>query len=217
MAYFECMHELKLIVDLFYQKGLNYMRYSVTNTAEYGDYTRGPRIITAETREEMKQILAEIQSGDFAREWIAENRAGQENFKRMRAEQARHPGRGRGRGAALAHGLDQAELLVSLRRIGRATRLATAVPCWPRCQLKRDDAMGPRRPWHRSAPAESGHCEPLEGQSGWEARRRVTWTTLVRDAASCSAARWRDEHRVVHAACRRSPRTPAAPAARRDP
>jgi ketol-acid reductoisomerase len=88
MAYFECLHELKLIVDLMYEKGLAGMRYSISNTAEYGDYTRGTRVITEETRANMRQILEEIQSGDFAREWIAENRAGQENFKRMRAEQA---------------------------------------------------------------------------------------------------------------------------------
>jgi len=88
MAYFECLHELKLIVDLMYEKGLAGMRYSISNTAEYGDYTRGKRVITQETRDSMRKILAEIQSGDFAREWIAENRAGQENFLRMRAEQA---------------------------------------------------------------------------------------------------------------------------------
>ncbi len=88
MAYFECLHELKLIVDLMYEKGLAGMRYSISNTAEYGDYTRGKRVITDDTRANMKQILSEIQNGDFAREWIAENRAGQENFKRMRAEQA---------------------------------------------------------------------------------------------------------------------------------
>ena len=88
MAYFECLHELKLIVDLMYEKGLAGMRYSISNTAEYGDYTRGKRVITDETRANMKQILQEIQSGEFAREWIAENRAGQENFERMRAEQA---------------------------------------------------------------------------------------------------------------------------------
>jgi ketol-acid reductoisomerase len=88
MAYFECLHELKLIVDLMYEKGLAGMRYSISNTAEYGDYTRGKRVITDETRASMRKILGEIQSGDFAREWIAENRAGQENFKRMRAEQA---------------------------------------------------------------------------------------------------------------------------------
>jgi ketol-acid reductoisomerase len=88
MAYFECLHELKLIVDLMYEKGLAGMRYSISNTAEYGDYTRGKRVITDDTRASMKKILEEIQSGDFAREWIAENRAGQENFLRMRAEQA---------------------------------------------------------------------------------------------------------------------------------
>ena len=84
MAYFECLHELKLIVDLFYQGGLNYMRYSVSNTAEYGDYSRGPRVVTEETRAEMKRILHEIQSGQFAREWILENRAGAPAFKAMR-------------------------------------------------------------------------------------------------------------------------------------
>ncbi|MDQ3675410.1 MAG: ketol-acid reductoisomerase [Actinomycetota bacterium] len=88
MAYFECLHELKLIVDLMYEKGLAGMRYSISNTAEYGDYTRGNKVITDQTRDAMRQILADIQSGDFAREWIAENRAGLENFKRMRAEQA---------------------------------------------------------------------------------------------------------------------------------
>jgi ketol-acid reductoisomerase len=88
MAYFECLHELKLIVDLMYEKGLAGMRYSISNTAEYGDYTRGSRVVNDETRAEMKRILEEIQSGQFAREWIAENRAGQENFKRMREEQA---------------------------------------------------------------------------------------------------------------------------------
>ena len=84
MAYFECLHELKLIVDLFYQGGLNYMRYSVSNTAEYGDYTRGDRIITQETREEMKRILEEIQTGEFARDWILENKAGAPAFKAKR-------------------------------------------------------------------------------------------------------------------------------------
>jgi len=88
MAYFECLHEVKLIVDLMYEKGLAGMRYSISNTAEYGDYTRGKRVITGETRESMRKILGEIQSGEFAREWIAENNAGQENFLRMRAEQA---------------------------------------------------------------------------------------------------------------------------------
>lgn len=91
LAYFECMHELKLIVDLFYQGGLNYMRYSISNTAEFGDYTRGPRIVTDETREEMKKILKEIQSGQFAREWILENRSGQPVFKALRRQDREHP------------------------------------------------------------------------------------------------------------------------------
>jgi ketol-acid reductoisomerase len=90
LAYFECLHELKLIVDLMYEKGIAGMRYSISNTAEYGDLTRGKRVIGEQSRAAMKQLLAEIQSGDFAREWIAENRAGQESFKRMRDEQAGH-------------------------------------------------------------------------------------------------------------------------------
>ncbi len=90
LAYFECLHELKLIVDLMYEKGIAGMRYSISNTAEYGDLTRGRRVIGEETRRAMKQILDEIQSGAFAQEWIAENRAGQENFKRMREEQSGH-------------------------------------------------------------------------------------------------------------------------------
>jgi ketol-acid reductoisomerase len=91
MAYFECMHELKLIVDLFYQGGLNYMRYSVSNTAEYGDYTRGPRIINEQTKAEMKKILQEIRSGQFARDWILENKANAASFKATRRAEREHP------------------------------------------------------------------------------------------------------------------------------
>jgi ketol-acid reductoisomerase len=87
VAYFECLHELKLIVDLIYEGGLSYMRYSVSDTAEYGDYTRGPRIVNDETRAEMKKILSEIQSGQFAREWIGENKAGRKKFLQMRESQ----------------------------------------------------------------------------------------------------------------------------------
>jgi ketol-acid reductoisomerase len=90
LAYFECLHELKLIVDLMYEKGITGMRYSVSNTAEYGDLTRGKRVIDDRARAAMREILAEIQNGDFAREWIAENRAGQENFLRMREEEKGH-------------------------------------------------------------------------------------------------------------------------------
>jgi ketol-acid reductoisomerase len=84
IAYFECLHELKLIVDLIQEGGLSYMRYSVSDTAEYGDYTRGPRIVNDQTRAEMRKILSEIQSGEFARQWIAENKSGRHNFLKMR-------------------------------------------------------------------------------------------------------------------------------------
>jgi ketol-acid reductoisomerase len=87
MAYFECLHEVKLIVDLIYEGGLSYMRYSISDTAEYGDYTRGPRIINEETRAEMRKILSEIQSGKFARDWMAENKSGRKNFLAMREAQ----------------------------------------------------------------------------------------------------------------------------------
>jgi len=91
MAYFECVHEVKLIVDLIYEGGLANMRYSVSNTAEYGDYTRGPRIVTDETKAEMRKILKEIQPGQLSREWMLENRVGQTSFKAMRRRNAEHP------------------------------------------------------------------------------------------------------------------------------
>lgn len=90
IAYFECFHEVKLIVDLLYQGGLSYMRYSISNTAEYGDLTRGPRVVTEETRKEMKRILSEIQSGAFAREWILENAAGRPVFNALAAKDREH-------------------------------------------------------------------------------------------------------------------------------
>jgi len=91
MAYFECLHEVKLIVDLMYEGGLANMRYSISNTAEFGDYTRGPRVINDEVKAEMKRILADIQSGRFARDWVLENAAGQPSFKAMRRQAAEHP------------------------------------------------------------------------------------------------------------------------------
>ena len=91
MAYFECLHEVKLIVDLIYEGGIANMRYSISNTAEYGDYTRGPRIVTDETKREMKRILDDIQSGRFARDWVQECNAGQPSFKAMRRRSAEHP------------------------------------------------------------------------------------------------------------------------------
>jgi ketol-acid reductoisomerase len=91
MAYFECLHELKLIVDLMYEGGIANMRYSISNTAEYGDYTRGPRVINEQTKAEMKRILKEIQDGVFAREWMAENESGGKRFPELRAKNAAHP------------------------------------------------------------------------------------------------------------------------------
>jgi len=90
VAYFECMHELKLIVDLLYQGGLSWMRYSISNTAEYGDLTRGPRIITQETKAEMSKILKEVQDGSFAREWILENQANRPMFRALAAKDREH-------------------------------------------------------------------------------------------------------------------------------
>jgi ketol-acid reductoisomerase len=91
VAYFECLHELKLIVDLIYRGGLSYMRYSVSDTAEAGDYSAGPRIITKQTREEMKKLLAEIRDGSFAKKWIEENEKGCPNFLAQRKAEQRHP------------------------------------------------------------------------------------------------------------------------------
>ncbi|HRC26190.1 MAG TPA: ketol-acid reductoisomerase, partial [Alphaproteobacteria bacterium] len=91
MAYFECLHETKLIVDLIYEGGMANMRYSISNTAEYGDYTRGPRIVTDETKAEMKKILSEIQSGAFVKEFMGGNKEGLTRLKEMREFQARHP------------------------------------------------------------------------------------------------------------------------------
>jgi ketol-acid reductoisomerase len=90
IAYFECLHELKLIVDLFYQGGINYMRYSVSDTAEYGDYVSGPRIINKDTRKEMKKILKRIQNGKFAKKWIQENEEGRPFYNKMKEEQSNH-------------------------------------------------------------------------------------------------------------------------------
>jgi ketol-acid reductoisomerase len=90
MAYFECIHEMKLIVDLIYEGGLSLMRYSVSDTAEYGDYVSGPRVINEETKKEMKRILVEIQNGSFAKRWMAENRSGRKEFLRMREEGGKH-------------------------------------------------------------------------------------------------------------------------------
>ncbi|MFN8903687.1 MAG: ketol-acid reductoisomerase, partial [Pseudanabaena sp.] len=90
LAYFECLHEVKLIVDLVVEGGMSNMRYSISNTAEYGDYTRGPRVVNEQTKVEMKKILSEIQSGQFAREFVLENQAGKPGFTAMRRQEAEH-------------------------------------------------------------------------------------------------------------------------------
>ncbi|MGL4241772.1 MAG: ketol-acid reductoisomerase, partial [Beijerinckiaceae bacterium] len=91
MAYFECLHETKLIVDLIYEGGIATMNYSISNTAEYGEYVTGPRIITAETKAEMKRVLNDIQTGKFTRDWMLENKVNQASFKAIRARNAAHP------------------------------------------------------------------------------------------------------------------------------
>src|SRR5260370_7267259 len=91
IAYFECVHEMKLIVDLIYEGGLSRMRYSISNTAEYGDLTRGEMVVGDETRKAMKEVLARIQDGSFAREWIEENKKGGKNFARLRDREKQHP------------------------------------------------------------------------------------------------------------------------------
>jgi ketol-acid reductoisomerase len=91
MAYFECLHEVKLIVDLIYEGGIANMNYSISNTAEYGEYVTGPRIVTEETKKEMKRVLDDIQSGKFARDWMLENKVNQTSFKATRAKLAAHP------------------------------------------------------------------------------------------------------------------------------
>jgi ketol-acid reductoisomerase len=119
-AYFECLHELKLIVDMMYEGGLGWMRHSISDTAEYGDYTRGPRIVTEETRAEMKKILREIQSGQFAREWILENQAGRPSFEKLRTEAKGHP----------------------IEEVGRRVR---ELMSWLR-EAKKDSSEAPRKP-----------------------------------------------------------------------
>ncbi|HEY4883546.1 MAG TPA: ketol-acid reductoisomerase [Myxococcales bacterium] len=119
-AYFECLHELKLIVDMMYEGGLGWMRHSISDTAEYGDYTRGPRVVTEETRAQMKKILREIQTGQFAREWILENQAGRPAFDKLRAEGKAHP----------------------IEEVGRRMR---ELMSWLR-DAKKDSSEGPRKP-----------------------------------------------------------------------
>ncbi len=145
LAYFECLHELKLIVDLMYEKGIQGMRYSISNTAEYGDMTRGKRVIGEESRAAMKKILAEIQSGEFAREWIAENRAGGENFSAHARGGQGPPGREGRQGPARHDALDRPGVL-SLGRAPGGTLLITT-----------GGATGTRHLWTLALSRFNGH------------------------------------------------------------
>jgi ketol-acid reductoisomerase len=134
LAYFECLHELKLIVDLMYRGGMQFMRYSISDTAEFGDYTRGPRVITEETREEMRRILEEIRNGSFAREWLAESRAGRPEFERLRQADREH----------------------EIERVGKVLR--AMMPWSQEGQAKEPAATAKER-----APAARRHPAPLPG------------------------------------------------------
>jgi ketol-acid reductoisomerase len=134
LAYFECLHELKLIVDLMYRGGMQFMRYSISDTAEYGDYTRGPRVITEETRAEMRRILEEIRNGAFAREWLAESRAGRPEFERLRQADRDH----------------------EIERVGKVLR---AMMPWSQEGQGRDPAAAPKE----RTPAARRHPAPLPG------------------------------------------------------
>ena len=120
-AYFETLHEVKLIVDLIYEGGIAAMNYSISDTAEYGEMSRGPRVITPQTKAEMKKILGEIQSGEFAREWIAENENGRPNFDRMREAAAAAPDREGRRRAALDDAVDRGRQAARPGRLRRLT------------------------------------------------------------------------------------------------
>ena len=139
MAYFECLHEVKLIVDLIYEGGIANMNYSISNTAEYGEYVTGPRIITPETKAEMKRVLADIQSGKFTRDWMLENKVNQTSFKATRASMAAHPIEEVGEQAARHDALDQGE------GPGRQEpELRGADRLFPLAQARRGDRGWPR-------------------------------------------------------------------------
>ena len=184
LAYFECLHELKLIVDLMYEKGITGMRYSISNTAEYGDLTRGKRVIDDPTRQAMRQILDEIQSGEFAREWIAENQAGQENFQRMREEGKDHQIEREGRELRSDDGLDRQGVL-SGRSERRQPSSCPPEPPGPEPDL-RDEPPQPEPPRPSSrppppqplppAPAGLAAAPPPRGwQGAWQQQPPPGW------------------------------------------
>ena len=169
MAYFECVHEVKLIVDLIYEGGIATMNYSVSNTAEYGEYVSGPRIVTDETKAEMKRVLDDIQSGRFARDWMLENRVNQTSFKAMRAKMRRPPDRAGRREAARHDAVDQA---AGAGRQGKELRSSSAHARATRaCQLL---ALGPRASRGRAAARLAPHLIPAASKPASTARARAS-------------------------------------------
>ena len=165
IAYFECLHELKLIVDLIYQGGLNYMRYSVSDTAEHGDYTGGPRIVTEQTRAVMRQMLKEIQDGDYARKWIGEHNAGRPSFNETRDARAAPAARTSRRRPAEDDAVRQPEIGPARRR-GRRREISSGRAASQRglhlCLVRGAPAQrsGPRRLGGAGVPAPSQAARP---------------------------------------------------------
>src|SRR5438552_1986384 len=183
IAYFECLHEMKLIVDLMYEGGLSYMRYSVSDTAEYGDYSRGHRVISDRVRAEMKRILGEVQDGTFAREWVSENQAGRPNFKEQRKQEQAHP----------------------IEEVGR--RLRAMMP--RRSGRRNGRACTPLSPHRPSTWPASCGCLPTRC---WR-RRSGRWRTPGPWSAKSSSAQKTPPGRtsISCAACLKRPSAPALP------
>src|SRR5437667_3327482 len=216
MAYFECLHEVKLIVDLIYEGGIANMRYSISNTAEYGDMTRGKRVIGDETREAMKQILADIQSGKFADEWITEYRCGLPHFRELRKEAAKHPVEEVGaKLRGLIPWLASDRLFDRSRnyefrwrsraRAGPSSAPPPACSAWS-ARSARSPGIRPRscRSWCRSASASTSSAPRSAARrptSGWSARRPTgaRWRLSGDARSACSESR----ERASASSCRR--------------
>ena len=189
MAYFECVHEVKLIVDLIYEGGIANMNYSVSNTAEYGEYVSGPRVVNAETAAEMKRILDDIQSGRFARDWMLENRVNQTSFKATRAKLRRAPDRAGRRQAARDDAVDQAaraggqEQELMLRHCQARTNAPWSPICL-RVDGSRHRAMTARGPYPATTGATARPSRPLAARR-LAARIRVT---SIAPISGCNAS-----------------------------
>ena len=206
-AYFETLHEVKLIVDLIYEGGIAAMNYSISDTAEYGEMSRGPRVVTPQTKAEMKKILGEIQSGEFAREWIAENENGRPNFDRMREAAAEAPDREGRRRAAVDDAVDRGRQAARPGRLRRLIRRsgAAAGSAARRRNSGRTAAIGDRRlnsgpelPTRRRGESRRGAsrrrararcCSSAPGSSPWSTRSRSVrsgWPASTSAACACS-------------------------------